>query len=71
MLAKEDSEIGQASNKESLRKGGIQGELRLLFWLCLIRNVYSISEWMVQVNSWVSESGAQIGLEIKFLESLF
>lgn len=71
MLAKEDSEIGQASNKESLRKGGIKGELRLLFWLCLIRNVYSISEWMVQVNSWVSESGAQFGLEIKFLESLF
>lgn len=71
MLAKEDSEIGQASNKESLRKGGIKGELRLLFWLCLIRNVYSISEWMVQVTSWVSESGAQIGLEIKFLESLF
>lgn len=71
MLAKEDSEIGQASNKESLRKSGIKGELRLLFWLCLIRNVYSISEWMVQVNSWVSESGAQIGLEIKFLESLF
>lgn len=51
MLAKEDSEIGQASNKESLRKGGIKGELRLLFWLCLIRNVYSISDIRVDGSS--------------------
>lgn len=32
--AKEDTEFGQASNKESLGKCGVKGELGLLFWLC-------------------------------------